>query len=458
VGGLIAALLSIELIGIFFTLLIFKVLKYETSLGELLSLAFFYGTGIIVFELFLLYSFGVYFNFRDIIVLLLALLIMTPILFVKFFPKIKYQSIKLDSWLFESLFFLILFLVIVIEIVVIIFMIPPILAYCRDSVAIYAFKAKIFYFNSGIPKDFFKWSEATVGAPGYPLLLPLIMTWVYEFTGFNDAIVSKLMPLFFCVFLIIFYVLLKKYFNRKYALLGIFLFATMPQVERVTCVILSDLILTIFVTLAFIYYMFFLKDGEFKYLIISSLLFGFSLWTKDEAILFSGVFIVSLFFYLKDNFKQKLWKYLAIAFFIIFICYLPWFLTKKFNHMVNTSDVNLSVITFRQAINNIKSLPVFLNQLRIQVFALEYWNIFWIILITAIILKRDLLFKGKNKYITLFIVMTIAAHFLAYMFIASEGRSRSILITATPRYLVHFIGCFIFLLLYLLRDSNLIQD
>jgi len=100
-----------------------------------------------------------------------------------------------------------------------------------DSIAMYAFKSKIFYLAKMIPPDFFKSFSDFVPHIEYPLLIPLAETQFYAFLGYlNDLLVKIIFPLYYVALLAVSYSISKRFLNRRASLLFTFLLATIPQV------------------------------------------------------------------------------------------------------------------------------------------------------------------------------------------------------------------------------------
>ena len=173
-----------------------------------------------------------------------------------------------------SLFEKVLLACIVIQVLWTFYLVIPMPVDAHDALANYALKAKMFYFSNGIPDGFFASSEAMVSHPDYPLLLPMVMTWIYQFTGYNDIMINLLMPVLYIFFLTFFYAQMIKVVSRPITLLGVFMLGTIPQLYDYATIIHADLFLTVFVTSAFINFALFLKKKGVIYLVLSSVFFG----------------------------------------------------------------------------------------------------------------------------------------------------------------------------------------
>ncbi len=444
------ALISIEVLGMLFVLLLGLILKYRYSWLEFVAFAFFIGLGCISYLQFTLYLFNFKINIQTIGLIVLPALTVLLYLYFKFGNKIirKASGVrKLE--LSEKL----VILGLLIQTCWILFSALPMPVQSYDSVANFSLKAKILYFNGGIPEGFFNWSEAAVAHPDYPLLLPFYMTWVYHCIGFNDIMISKIMPVLYLAFLGLLYALLVKFLPRKYSLTAVFFLGTIPQMTRYATIMYADLALAAFITGAFIYLMLYFQDKQRAYLVNSAVLFGISVWVKNEAIIFLVVFFISLIVNLalsKD--KGKLLRYMILACAVIFLVASPWLIFKFYYIGTANSDINLKVLTLSRFLQNLKDSPVLLLELQREVFNPKKWNLLWVIVITVLAWKRKQLWKGIPAYVAFFIFLSVFLYSCALIFTTSFDLSYHAE-KEMSRFMLHFCGLFIFLISYLLNDE-----
>jgi len=371
----LASLIYLWIAGMFLCLLIVKWAKHPCPLRELLPLSFLTGTGAGVYLLFIFYVSGIRFSLSAILVLLSFFYAGSAYLLV--FAGKKSVLICPDSAAREKFHTAEKFLLsgILLQTLWVLLVTFPIPVSSHDAVANYALKAKMFFTNSGIPAGFFAFQEYQVAHPDYPLFLPLVMTWIYEFTGFNDLTVKMLMPVIYMAFLCLFYALSRKFFSRMYALLAVFMLSTIPQFADYAAIIHADFILTVFTASAVIYMALYIRDTQKIHLIFSSLLFGFSLLVKNEAIVFSGAFIMVMIALMLKKKEKRIKDGLGdlfIALSVMAIASAPWFIVKFFESKTN-SDINLAIITPAAIWGNIKDIPLLLDLFQQEVFGPKKW-------------------------------------------------------------------------------------
>jgi 4-amino-4-deoxy-L-arabinose transferase-like glycosyltransferase len=411
---------------------------------ELVSLSFFLGAGYVSFQFITIYLFGGEFGFLNIIAvpgfmfLLLAALCLwgrTRSVTDTSFPAEKLDAVQ--KFLLAG---------IAIQFAWVFLLTLPMPVHSHDAVANYALKAKIFNMADGIPAGFFAWNESAVAHPDYPPLLPLLMTWVYAFTGFSYFKVNLIMPVIYLAFLVLFYALARKQFGRTQTLAMTFVLATIPQIADYATILYADLVLAAFVTCGFVYLMQYVHGRQKGSLFLASALFAISLWVKNEAIVFAGCFWAVLLAMLARTGRidrKNVAGELLGAFFLMAVIAAPW-LVVKLSASAN-SDLDLARVTFKRVIENVKDIPVFLNLFQQEVFGPKKWNIFWVLFFAALVWKRKSLWKGENAYMTGFLLLAFLGYFSAYMLMTGENLYFYVN-TTISRFMIHFCGISLFMM------------
>ena len=456
--NLMIPLLLMEVIGAFFVMLAIRRNGYGYSFAEFTSLSFLLGIGFAAYQLFLFHLFGIGFVLKNVAMIpAVMLLIMISVAFSKpqrlkvFASAGRGQKWNASEWLLAA--------GIVFQLLWIILLVLPTPVHSHDAVANYALKAKIFYFAGGVPEGFFAWSEKTVAHPDYPLLVPFSMVWTYVFTGLNDVAVTMLMPAIYLAFIGLFYSQARRFFDRSYALLATFFLATVPQLVDYATIVHADLVLTAFVTCAFAYFLLYTRTRNVTHLVLSSLLIGFSVWIKNEAVVFAGAFAAVLIFFAArsdPSGKRRILREVIMSFIVIAVIAAPWLITRSLRASANV-DMDLSSITPERLWQNVKDIPILLDLFQQEVFGPKKWNILWVIVFAGMIWKRKLLWKGECSYLILFLALSAAGYFAGYMFIT--GTSLYFYVNTTiSRFMLHFCGVALLLLMFLLREEIRVID
>ncbi|MBF0216263.1 MAG: HAD-IIIA family hydrolase [Candidatus Omnitrophica bacterium] len=433
-------------IGSFTLYIVADVLKYKCSLIEFVSLSFFLGLAVVTVSFPAFNFLGV--DLKNIKWVLYCSLFIAGLYFLR--------SKKNFTGLFSRYFAapgkarigltvpeILLLSGIAIELLWVVFLAWSYPVDSHDALAGYALKAKMFYSAGSIPPGFFGYTEGMVAHPDYPLFLPFLMTWVYEFTGFNDCTVQLVMPVTYFFTLTLYYSVARKRFDRLFSIGAVFFIATVPQVADYAAFINADYFLFAFVGAAFMYLSFYGRGNDKGYLVLSSALFGLSVWIKNEGIVFAVSALLALLARMLlypekgKGSKDMLWLLGGIA-----AIALPWFAFKKFmgvmNNDINPSDYSMSVLW-----TNFRDLPILLDFLQRQVFGPKKWNLFWMIFWTLVILKRRDLLRKERIIQTVFILLASLGYFAGYM--AMTGTNLYFYANTTiSRFMLHFAGISMF--------------
>jgi len=449
------SIICIEITGLFLAVLLVKGIRYKCSLGELLSLSFFIGIFAASSQLFLYFLLDIPFDLKNIIPL--PLMCLGGLAGIAVYGRGKHCDIHYERRPFVRPGKLEMFLIacIVLQLLWVSFLAMSAPVHSHDAVANYALKAKIFYFEKGIPAGFLSWPEAAVAHPDYPPMLPLLMTWVYEFMGFDDLAINAIMPLVYAVFLVLAYSLFRKFFSRLYSVISVFVIASVPQVADYATVIHTDLFLMVFAAAGFIYLVLYMKEGKTAPLVLSAVFFGISLWLKNEAAVFAGSFIFVLFLFTVRRLKKTGIRGLipfAVALVILAAIAASWFIVKAGGGAVN-NDINMVELTPARVWQNVKDIPVLLDLFQQQVFGPKKWNILWVLVLAAAIWKWRDLVKPVVRYQTLFLAISVAGYFAGYML--TTGNNLFFYVNTTiSRFMIHFAGIAVFFTVTLLPGAK----
>lgn len=449
------SILYMEIMGLALVRIFCRVTRYRARPVEILSLSFFVGTLAVALLLFFYDRMGIAFKLRSVLppVAICAAVVTADVLALFFWGNWdKELPTAFRPWtLTEKL----LVAGIVVQLLWIIFATLPMPVNSHDALANYALKAKMFWLDRGIPEGYFGWQEATVAHPDYPLLLPLVMTWVYLFTGFNDLIVTLVMPVFYAAAIGLIFSQLAKLFSRKYALLMAFIFATIPQFVDYATVVHTDMILGGLVGGAAGYLVLYMRYDERRYILLSSVLLGIAFWVKNEAVVFAFVLalVVSAFVSRKVTSRRPAaLADLLIAFAVMAVIAWPWMALRSAEGLVNC-DLDPSKLTLNRLLENMKQIPLVLDAFQQQIFGPKKWNIFWMALLAAMVWKRKKLTEGVVGYLLLFLGVSLLCYFAAYMMINGPDNLYFYAKTTMSRFMIHFTGIALFIIAFLVKDD-----
>jgi len=447
----ILAVLSLWFMGASGMLIAFGRNLQRLSGLEFFSISFFIGLGLVTAQLFIYYCLNISYSLGHVVwfPILSFIYVVGYFIINKDITFLKVKEAVQWGMLEKFVVFIIFF-----QVGWILYRVLPMPVNSFDALASYAFKAKIFYLNHGIPHGFFGFSEDKVSHPDYPLLLPLVLTWVYLFTGFDDMTVVMVMPVMFVFFLALLYSHFKKFFGSIAALYGVFFIATILIISNYVVIIHADFVLMAFVTGALLYFMDYIQTFNNSSLCLASLMLGLSLWTKNEAMIYVVGYFLSFGLLIWDAKlleSKKLIKSLFLSLVLIIFIAGPWFVTKHIFHTSNCA-LDISKLTTQKIFQNIKDYPLVLNETQKQVFGPKKWNIFWIVLLGIVVVKYKEFFKGNTRYLTSFVFFYLIIYMLSFLlwtrfppiYYANKDMAR---------FMIHWSGPCLVLTMFLLKKD-----
>jgi 4-amino-4-deoxy-L-arabinose transferase-like glycosyltransferase len=323
-----------------------------------------------------------------------------------------------------------------------------------DAWCNYGFKAKIFFLERSIPAAKFITHETSIPHRDYPLLIPLMETYIYVFLGKIYEPFAKLFcSLFYVCLIIVFYNQLNKIQNRPLALISTFILSVIPYLLALAKSGYADLPLAFFYFVAVIYLFFGLTEPNKKFILLSALFSGFGAWTKNEGLALTLVNILILFIFLLYQRKNKslsffiFVKYLSI----ILLINIPWLIFKNLlfleNDIFNYTNLktNLTFAVFAT------KLPVIISGItKMLLFNFKDWNIFWFFCILVILSNFKKMVNTKLSYVFATIVLYLFTCLLPY--ILSPSNIKWQVTTSLDRVFSHIAPIFLFLSISLLSS------
>jgi hypothetical protein len=242
----------------------------------------------------------------------------------------------------------------------------PLLAF--DARAIWAFKAKVLYFEQGIYNDAFLDADRLHAKTRYPQLIPLTETFIASVSGgFHEPAIKLLFPCFYVSLILLVGSELSRAFGRRYALLSTSLFASLPvftiYANGGAASGYADLPLAYYATALATRLLRWLLEGSSGDLRLALLFVSLTAFTKTEGL--ALVFIVFLAtalaaWLLHRRPVRSLWLLAATASGGL-ICLAPWFLYQARLPVVDEDFMRL--LTSENLVAGLNRLPYILKSL-----------------------------------------------------------------------------------------------
>ncbi|MBP7056586.1 MAG: glycosyltransferase family 39 protein [Candidatus Omnitrophica bacterium] len=332
-------------------------------------------------------------------------------------------------------------------------LIKPIESY--DAVAIYAIKSKMFYMAGAITSDIFNAIKALYPHPDYPLNIPLAETFFYLCMGsLNDQIVKIIFPLFFVAVLVMIYFAVRRFASSTYALIFVFILASIPQFNAYAANAYHELPLACYYFASAVFlFRWFDNPGETWCLPLSALLVGLAGWTKNEGLLYCVVNMAVLGVFVGSNFRKignKSIIYAAVYPVIVLALLLPWVVVKKTYGFVN-SDVSLSCLNPQYVLSQLNRFGPIFYEFQKQFFGPKKWNLIWPAAAVIIAFNYKKAFSGVGKYMALSIALAVSGYILFYLI--SYVDVVYFLSKTWARFLLHFLPLVVYWLAFILKDE-----
>lgn len=307
--------------------------------------------------------------------------------------------------------------------------------------------AKFFFYEKGLlldPGSEFYFGSGYRQFLGHPLHTPLLQVWFALCVGsFDEALVTMWSPLYFIALIGVFHLALKKETTALYGLICVFFLASAPLITYHAIDAYSDLPLAFYFLASTASFWRYLKLGDRRYLMLSGLFLGISVFTKNEGLFFFIATGAALSLYLLKEGKKPLAGdiFSFLVPFLIFAA--PWLIFKTvsgigFGHSGAGSGLEwLSDPKYAEGTGRGLHFEVFWIAIKEVLVRRSNFNLifpFWIIL--SIWGFRRVLDSGL-KYLYIIIFLVIGAFAFTYLTLEATAVTESTgihrnLLTYTP--------------------------
>lgn len=303
-----------------------------------------------------------------------------------------------------------------------------------DALYVIASKAKCFFYEGSI--KFLK----NYNLSGYPLQVPLSLTWVALNLGAWDEQLTKIIfPLIFSCCLIIYYDFLCCHTNKWWALLGVVLFLSANFPVHHATIAYRDIFLMYYNLAAILILFTGYARGDDRFFILAGLFAGFAVFTKVEAV--GYLFINSLaFLYLLSKMRtcclrdktMKLLKFIVPGIGV----YLFFHLYKVFHYI----GLNQERFRFDFTWRSLARIRIIFERFMENLFLSGNWNILWFLLVISLFACRAKFVKSlPAKFFILILFLYFGFYFVIALFTQNFiSIAGSHTYTVLSRLILHF--------------------
>jgi len=285
-------------------------------------------------------------------------------------------------------------------------LIKPIVGW--DAFAHWSIKAKIFFFEKGIPllPELMAYVRSKHG--DYPLNLPFLQTWIATCLGsWNDVLIKIIFPTLFICTIFLIYSSLRRSKERINALFFSFLFASLPFAVYHGSIAYADFPLAVYYTASSLFLYRFICEKKTSFLLISAIALGLAGWTKNEGLALFVINLLVLFFFLifssMETLKERSKKFFAYAgVSLLFI--VPWQVFKLLRGLPTSGD---QMPQLSKLLEHAPRLPVIIIKFYEKMFFSGNWHLLWVLFFLSIILYYKKAFSAPRAYMLLMIALNI---------------------------------------------------
>jgi len=307
-----------------------------------------------------------------------------------------------------------------------------------DAWAIWLMKSKVFFIDGKIMPSTLNYVRSD-----YPLVIGLLGTFIYLMLGkVNDTVVLFASFSFYLFLGILFFGIIKERFGITYALLATFLLLAVQNLIRHGGrleVGQADLALGYYFFICLSLLLSYLKNNNFKILILLSVFMGITTLIKFEGIPFVLVLEAVILYRI---FTKKLYQHL-ISMLLWIIPVVDWQMYKMTNHFIYTYFSGRPIV-----VSTSKTINAFWITF-LELINVKSWNLLWITYLYSLFTFK--IFRNREFIIVNFMVLSqLAVYILIYILTLNNAPESTI-----ERLLTHLAPMAMLYLVLLAAEKNL---
>ena len=315
-----------------------------------------------------------------------------------------------------------------------------------DAVGNWGLKAKAIFLANAVPMGFLGNRDYITVHPDYPLLLPLIESFVYSILGhLNDFAVKWIFPLSLTACVAALYASLQRMtLDRTACMAFAFVLVSIPHFVFNATTAYADIIIASYFGMGFFYLFLWIQQRNDLFLWLSALLTGMAGLTKNEglALCLVNLVVLALAAGTEKRFHHSdYWRRILIYTGIIIVVLIPWLVFRMTintpNDLINRKNIE-SVFQW-ETFNRVKTIFYYYQS---HLFNLKNWNLLWLAALGLVLFRFRRIIQSDQRYILLAALMTFSIYTAAY-FVTSYDVAWH-LRTSVSRLMVHIVPLVVF--------------
>jgi hypothetical protein len=322
-----------------------------------------------------------------------------------------------------------------------------------DAVSNWGLKAKAIFQAGNIPEGFLRDPNYAVFHPDYPLLVPLLESYIYRFAGdLREASAKMIFPMFLaaCV-LVLFAALRRAGQTRRSCLLFSFLLVSIPYFSEQATNGYADVVVSFYFGAGSLCLYLWQTSGRGLFLALSALLTGCAALTKHEGLVLACIHLVwlagALLCQSGSEIRGRLLRF-GVYVCILAVVVMPWY---RFSRSLGLRNdvINSETVGARLNRNSLSQAGPILYHLQTQVFGPKNWNLVWILLLAAAGVRSRILLRSPAVFLLGATALTVTAYMSVYLISPYTVPPFDVtwhLRTSASRLLVHVLPHAVFLI------------
>lgn len=311
-----------------------------------------------------------------------------------------------------------------------------------DTWVIWFLKARAFFIDGGVSAAFLSdpvYSNANPGAYEYPLLVPLLVSAGYVFTGYvDDALVKIFFWFYYLNLLGVFYYFVRPFSTRLVALMLTAMLSTVPRVMEQAAfggAGYADLPLAVYFLAATGFGFRFFQEGKKGDFLLSALFLSIGAWTKSEGITFLAAVLIIISVYAIYTRRREGIKIAVPAVVIAMVFVLPW---QLYVHTLpKLSFTMVSELSVSTIMSNMGRLPFILKVIVPRLFTANKYHISWALY--AVLTAWGFRSFMRREYAFLQAALWIQLSFYIFVYVITPFDLKPHIETSFDRLTIHLL-------------------
>ena len=335
-----------------------------------------------------------------------------------------------------------------------------------DAVSNWGLKAKAIFIAGTIPENFLRNPSYQVFHPDYPLLVPLLESYVHRFVGdLREASAKLVFPLFLAACVpVLFATLRRAGQTRRSGFLFCFILVSVPYFSEQATNGYADVVVSFYFGAGSLYLYLWQTTGRTLFLVLSSFLTACAALTKNEGLVLIGIHLAWLtvvLFSRSGVANRRILSCLGIYVGILAVVLTPWYRFQSSLGLRN-DVINREALVSGLQWANLNRVGPILYHIQTQVFGPKNWNLVWVLFCVAVGLRRKVLLRLPPLSVLCVVASVLVAYAGVYLVTPYGVPPFDVawhLRTSASRLLLHVLPQVVFLigLAFGERDQTCIQ-